>query len=80
MTETAIDAPVPPGLAGRIAPVTGAGRVIAAAPRTCGIGIPLGGPATPDGIAEAVPFPLSGRAPHVTMASLAVDGGAPLCA
>ena len=54
----------------------GAARVIAGVPEAFKTGIPLGKLATPEDVAEAVVFLLSGRAGHITMTDLYVDGGA----
>jgi 2,3-dihydro-2,3-dihydroxybenzoate dehydrogenase len=56
----------------------GAERVIAGSLETYKSGIPLGKLATPEDIANAVIFLLSGQAGHITMSDLYVDGGATL--
>src|SRR5690606_25722906 len=56
----------------------GADAVIRGSLETFKAGIPLGRLAVPDNIADAVPFLLSERASHITMATLYVDGGATL--
>lgn len=52
--------------------------VIAGAPETFRVGIPLRRIATPEDIAEAVSFLVSERARHITLHDLCVDGGATL--
>lgn len=56
----------------------GAADVIAGAPKTFKVGIPLQKIATPSNIADAVLFLVSDRANHITMLDLCVDGGATL--
>ncbi|EPX58951.1 2,3-dihydro-2,3-dihydroxybenzoate dehydrogenase [Cystobacter fuscus DSM 2262] len=56
----------------------GASAVIAGAPETFRVGIPLRRIATPEDIAEAVAFLVSDRARHITLHDLCVDGGATL--
>ena len=56
----------------------GASAVIAGAPETFRVGIPLRRIATPEDIAEAVAFLVSERARHITLHDLCVDGGATL--
>ncbi|GAB3143218.1 2,3-dihydro-2,3-dihydroxybenzoate dehydrogenase [Micromonospora sonneratiae] len=56
----------------------GPARVIAGAPDTYRVGIPLGRLAEPDDIADAVVFLVSDQARHITMHDLYVDGGATL--
>jgi len=56
----------------------GASAVIAGAPETFRVGIPLRRIATPEDIAEAVSFLVSERARHITLHDLCVDGGATL--
>ena len=53
-------------------------RVIAGAPESYRLGIPLGRIASADDIAEAVCFLASDSARHITMHDLRVDGGATL--
>ena len=57
---------------------SGADAVIGGSLETFKVGIPLGRLAVPDNIADSVLFLLSGRAAHITMATLYVDGGATL--
>jgi 2,3-dihydro-2,3-dihydroxybenzoate dehydrogenase len=52
--------------------------VIAGAPETFRVGIPLRRIALPEDIAEAVSFLVSDRARHITLHDLCVDGGATL--
>jgi 2,3-dihydro-2,3-dihydroxybenzoate dehydrogenase len=56
----------------------GASAVIAGAPETFRVGIPLRRIAQPEDIAEAVSFLVSERARHITLHDLCVDGGATL--
>lgn len=56
----------------------GASAVIAGAPETFRVGIPLRRIASPEDIAEAVSFLVSERARHITLHDLCVDGGATL--
>lgn len=56
----------------------GAQAVIAGAPESFRVGIPLRRLATPADIADAVSFLVSERARHITMHDLCVDGGATL--
>ena len=56
----------------------GAQQVIAGAPESFRLGIPLNRLATPAEIADAVVFLVSDRARHITLHDLRVDGGATL--
>lgn len=57
---------------------SGPRRTIEGLPEAFKVGIPLGKLAQPAEIADAVVFLLSGRASHITLQSLTVDGGAAL--
>jgi 2,3-dihydro-2,3-dihydroxybenzoate dehydrogenase len=56
----------------------GASAVIAGAPESYRVGIPLRRLASPSDIADAVAFLVSDRARHITLHDLCVDGGATL--